>query len=196
MRASAKFWKSPKIIKAVKEEEYRKLEHKRNGGSTSSKRTIIVESSSSDSDGGFPLLHRKRSHFEDTAVGGNIIGQLSVVRDKCSDLESMIMSVKHVVDGLQPAKYLKSDTSGKFVRQLFTCIICKDNSLNRDPVVPQCCSGVVACKTCLQDWIGHSSTCPQCREQISLDICLPVPPFRPLSALMESKSEDDGSNTD
>ena len=81
----AKFWKSPKIIKAVKEEEYRKLELKRNGSahqastSSSSKHTITVESSSSDSDGGLPLLRRKRSHFQDTVVGGHIIGQLSVV---------------------------------------------------------------------------------------------------------------------
>ena len=65
---------------------------------------------------------------------------------------------------------------------LFSCIICKELAVANNP---QCCSGVVVCRQCIEGWIEHSPTCPQCRGSISIDICLPFPPYRPLAVAKE-----------
>lgn len=134
---------------------------------------IHVSSSSSDSEIQ-PLLRRKRS---ESGV------MKSQINDRLTTLEYLLHSMKTLIDSLKPVKRRKLDS----VSAIFSCIICKETSLNSDPVVPQCCSGVVACKVCLEGWIQESATCPQCREPISLDVCLPIPPLRPLSAFIQAK---------
>ena len=99
----------------------------------------------------------------------------------------MMMSLQNSVANLQPAKRFKVDSAEKRLHDMFNCIICKSSPMEREPVVPPCCSGVDACKPCLQDWLAQSSTCPQCRESISIwiDVCLSIPLFRLLSTLMK-----------
>ena len=89
------------------------------------------------------------------------------INNRLTALEYLLNSIKSSVDDLRPVKRRKLHA----VSTLFTCIICKATSLDNEPVVPQCYSGVVACKACLEGWIQHSPTCPQCRQTISLDIC-------------------------
>ena len=167
----AKFWKSSKVIKAIKEDEYRQLESSKK--TSVSKNPPICLSSSSDSDSNRPLIRKKRSFDSQVKLD-----------DRLSSLERSVDSVYNI----QCSKRRKVDSASML--NLFSCIICKELALNKDPLVPQCCSGVVACKLCLEGWIQQSPTCPQCRGSISVDICLPIPPYRPLSSLASVRDDD------
>ena len=144
----------------------------------------IPTSSSSDSDSYQPLLRKKRP--------GNSTEKLNA---RLISLEYRVSSIKTSVDCMQQcSKLCKIDPV--LVSNLFMCIICKEATIDKDPVVPQCCSGIVACKECIEGWIQHSPTCPQCRCTITLDVCLPIPPYRPLSALFDNKEDEHSSTSD
>ena len=187
--AGSKFWKTGKIIKAINEEDYQKLESKRNGHKqqTSSKITrplnLTVEISSSDSDDSTSLrpLARFRKRAEQQAEPSNLLTELSVVHNKCNDMESLLVSIKDDVQQLMPPVPKRQKNE---LQEMFICIICKANPMEQDPVIPQCCCGFVVCKGCIEEWLLGNPSCPQCREEISLDLCLPIPPFRPLAAAM------------
>ena len=174
----AKFWKSSKVIKAIKEEEYRHLDSSKKV----SKNPSIYVSSSSDSESNKPLV-RTRKRSSDSQV------KLDV---RVSSLEHLVGSIQKSVENMQGRKRSKVDSTS--VLGLFSCIICKDLALANDPLVPQCCSGIVACKECLVGWIEQNPTCPQCRGSISIDICLPIPPYRPLPSLAGVKEDDYASS--
>ena len=141
---------------------------------------IHILSSSSDSEGS-PL--RALGHFKKS-------------RTTSESVMSEIGHVKAVVDAIKdrleevPTTSRRSTSSQNLTmpfKQLFLCAVCKESTLQRDPVIPQCCSGIIVCKLCLQEWLEQSSTCPQCRENISLDISLSLPLYRPLWAMMDSE---------
>lgn len=124
--------------------------------------TVYIESSSSDSEGLRPLKRQKRSTDD--------------VHEKLVAIEGLLTSMKGSVDSL---KHRHDRLSA-----MFTCIICKDVLINKEPLVPQCCAGVVTCKQCLLGWLSRSDTCPHCRESISMEGCLPFPQFRPFVAYL------------
>ena len=168
----AKFWKSSKIIKALTEEDYKGLESRRKGGpSKQPLSSICIDSSSSDSDGIRPLKRQKRSSGDD-------------ISDKLVAIEDMLTTMKSSFDALRHVHRPNR------LSALFSCIICRESSLKHEPLVPQCCSGVVACRQCLEGWFVQSSTCPHCRQCITVERCLPFPSFRPFTALIDGDAQN------
>ena len=98
--------------------------------------TVYIESSSSDYEGLRPLKRQKRSTDD--------------VHEKLVAIEGLLTSMKGSVDSL---KHHHDQLS-----TMFTCIICKDILINKEPLVPQCCAGVVTCKQCLLGWLSRSDT--------------------------------------
>ena len=153
------------------EEEYRVLESKKRGGPSVKQPAppvLCIDSSSSDSESMRPLKRQKRCHD-------------NPIVDKLVEMEGLLNTVKSSVDALQEVRQSRHD----LLSTVFCCIVCKESALTNEPMVPQCCSGVIVCKQCLQGWFLHSSTCPHCRENITLDRCLPFPSFRPLLTFLQ-----------
>ena len=68
-------------------------------------------------------------------------------------------------------------------QDFFRCVVCKDvMTASSNMVVPPCCQSTVACKSCLEQWLANSLTCPCCREELELEQCATVPIIRPLIA--------------
>ena len=67
------------------------------------------------------------------------------------------------------------------LKEIFTCLICKQISVeSARPVVPLCCNSVVCCYDCISQWVCSSPVCTHCRSPITIDDCLPQPTLKPI----------------
>lgn len=183
-----KFWKTGKIVKAVSESDYQKLQRSR-GRSTDQPgpgRSIPVIVSDSDSDGPLvPLVWKKRKIFHVPTPPGSDSdssqcppnGAHTSIETMFKEVASMIQDVKKQLDNSMHIEHGEN----ALLKEIFTYLICKQISVeSARPVVPLCCNSVVCCYDCISQWICSSPVCPRCRSPIMIDDCLPQLTLKPI----------------
>ena len=183
-----KFWKTGKIVKAISEKDYQKLQKSR-GRSTDQpapSRSLPVIVSDSDSDGALvPLVRKKRKIFHvPTPPGSDSDSSQSLPNSAQTSIERMCKEISSMIQDMK--KQLDNSISSEcgehtLLKEIFTCLICKQISVESSrPVVPQCCNSVVCCYDCINQWICSSPVCPHRRSPITIDDCLPQPTIKPI----------------
>ena len=98
----------------------------------------------------------------------------------------MFMEIKDV-----QAIKTKLSESKKFlmmIRDIFTCLICKEVMTETSgTVMLPCCRNALCCD-CLSRWLADSSVCPHCREEVQLENSLPQPLIRPIIDMLHDWS--------
>ena len=184
----ARFWKTNKIIRALPESDYIKLERIRSeGASRLSKRysPLIHVVSDSDSEGDAlrsAIKASRRKHryvptppsFSDSDVEPKSKYRATV------DVRKLLLEIKDRIPPKEEAD-LKATIS-----EIFSCIICKEKFTElSDPVMPPCCRNILACYACIAQWLETSDTCPHCREDIELVNCVKQPILRPIFEMLK-----------
>ena len=127
-------------------------------------------------------IRDKMSEFMDHQTTTDVLSVLFDVRDKMSEFRS---EMEHQIKELNLKEQVSLAIGG-----LFTCIICKEVSLeDKLPMMPTCYRNIVCCRSCLSQWLSTSNLCPHCRQVISMDDCMPQPPLRPLFELIDLSGE-------
>ena len=165
-----KVWKTGKIVKAISEADYQKLQRSRGrndpGPSTSNpgpsnsglSRPPTITVSDSDSDGQIAPLVRKRkkifhilsppgsdSDFSPTPHGRTHAS--TCMERMLKDVVNIVQDVKTRVEKAVPDPHKKAIV---ILKEIFTCLICKQvSSESSQPVVPPCCKSVVCCYDCI-----------------------------------------------
>ena len=203
-----KFWHTSKIIRAITETNYFKLEHLRNPchsePSTSGNRASpLVVPSDSDSDEIRPRkslsLRRKRPQYiapelSDSDTPSQLPSSNKYVAT--TDVHSLLVDIKENVTKfrveMEQQMKLMQVKDQITLAAVFTCIICKEVSLEeKAPLMPTCCRNIVCCRDCLNQWLSSSSQCPHCRQGITIDQCVAQPILRPLFALLDQGTSED-----
>ena len=216
LHVGSKFWHTNKIIRAISEVDYKKLEMLRNGEarpsepgpsrsgepgpSTSVVHVNLVSDSSSED------LHqlfgkgkkkRKRKYFvppppnatdsEEFSTTSSISPPPSKFRATV-DVKNLLLEIKDDLKskGKKTAGSLLKKTT---IADIFTCIICKELAVEeKNPIMPSCCSSLLCCKQCLEQWLDTSGGCPHCRRPITMDDCVVQPLIKPLFELVHNHS--------
>ena len=191
-----KFWKTGKIVKAISETDYQKFQRSRGrndpgpsnaGPSNARPPTVVV--SDSDSDGSIiPLVRKRKKMFHIPSPPGSDSDFSPTARDHALTSTSMERMLKDVVSMVQDArdKVAKAvpdpkDKAMLLLKEIFTCLICKQiSSESSRPVVPPCCRSIICCYNCINQWISTSPICPHCRSPITIDECESQPVIRPI----------------
>ena len=189
-----KFWKTGKIVKAISEADYLKLQRSkgRNDPGPSKPPTVVL--TDSDSDGPLiPLVRKKRKmfHVPPPPVGSDSNSSIPPV-NATNSVEKMfaevITKIRDLENKLDKATGNPGDKNA--LKEIFTCLICKQISTEASkPVIPPCCQSVICCFDCIQQWISSSPVCPHCRSPITIDSCLVQPLFKPMFELIEVDKE-------
>lgn len=147
---------------------------------------IHIPSDSESESGSKPLIHRKRRcyMYDSSTESENSIPPMKHDAIQSKEAGKILKDIKYAVD-----KYHEEAKRFRLWRELdeqksalifaFACLICKDVvSTDSTPVVPPCCRAAVMCmcKECLISWLEYQPSCPHCREPMSIDECLPMPP--------------------
>ena len=189
MTIGAKFWKTVKIVRAVKEDEYRDFELIREGQPKRHSSTIHI-SSDSESDTYTSLIRHSKHRASMVHTSGDLPPQQSTLQslsDKVSEQTALLQK-------------LSADLSSKPrnpvtpLKQVLSCIICKELAIcsDKQPLVPKCCSAVVGCKECFEEWLRNSPSCPYCRVlmETTENYTAPLPELRPLISIMEELNSE------
>ena len=175
-----KFWRSSKIIKAVSESDYSNLHRIRGGrsfGDPGPSRAPTILLSDSDSDGPVrPLVRKRKFKYIDESDSDSGPSKVKVQKT-VSLLEDIQGGVKKINEVLSDQKSLKD---------LFTCLVCKQVTLEESkPTIPPCCRSVVVCESCIQQWLETNPIRPHCRSPLSFDNCMPQPLLIPMFELLQ-----------
>ena len=196
----SKFWRGSKIIRAITEAEFIKRERLRGNdagagssgtqaippGTRNSPLTLI-----SDSDSDSPLVplvrNRKRPYVPPAPELSD--SDSSQPQSKKSypgvKIANMFMEIK---EDVQAIKSKLSDGENKLlvtIRDIFTCLICKERmSESSGTMMLPCCRNALCCHSCLARWLGDSSVCPHCREEVRMEDCIPQPLIRPIMDML------------
>ena len=183
LHAGSKFWHTSKIIQAISEVDYNKLERHKNGepGPSTSVVNLVSESSSEDFHKLFTVnkkkLKRKRkvSPPPDTSQTDSDLSTTAPTPPP-SKFRATVDVRQLLLDDLIKSKC--PGTKKSILCEIFTCIICKELVVDdKVPVMPSCCSSMLSCKQCLEQWLEAAGVCPHCRQPISIDDCISQPPI-------------------
>ena len=187
--AGHKFWKTSKIVKAIAESDFNKLQKIRIGlpGPSTLHTGSPILLSDSDSEPLRPLIRRKKRFHVPQAPQISDSDSPGPPPTKASRKDSDKLILSQILAGIDQVKQKlekSSDTttsSVSFLKEIFTCIVCKQvaNESSR-PVMPPCCKSILCCYDCLSQWVATSPVCPHCRSEISIESCLAQPLLRPL----------------
>ena len=196
--AGSKFWHTSKIIRAISEADYDKLERHRNGKAGGSSIVNLISDSSSEEYYSFgvpPKRKRKKMIFVPPPRDGSPSDSdnsqstpsppLSKYRATV-DVEKVLMDVKQKLfkssnemppDEVRSAQKQIRDT----VCAIFTCIICKEvTTEDKVPIMPTCCNSTFCCTSCLEQWLSNAGCCPHCRHPLTMSSCHSQPLIKPL----------------
>ena len=179
MHAGMKFWKTGKIVKAISEADYQRLQRSRGrndpgptpgpSNAGASKPAMYVVSDSDSNGPIIPLLMKRRKIFHVPSPPGSdsdfSTGPYDRIRPNTSMekmLKDVVSMVKDVRDKVEKAVHTDPEEKVVLVlKEIFTCLICKQISteLSR-PVIPPCCKSIICCYDCINQWISNSPICP------------------------------------
>ena len=166
----SRFWKTSKRIRAVRRSDLKR-----------GKNLSTIDSSFDSDFDTQPLLKRRR---------------VATVENRLQKLEGdMVRANSELLEMSNEKSELLKKSKRRFndIRQCFECLICK-SSTKLPAMVSSCCSIVLRCETCVNQWLTAS---PHCRVNITVDECAKLPFIRHLKeALQEStQSGTDSSST-
>ena len=195
MYAGPKFWKTAKIVKAIAESDYNKLQRIRIGqpGPSSVRSGSPILLTDSDSEPLRPLIRKKKRfhippppQISDSDSPGPPPTKMPRRSSDKGILNKILESIDEIKQKLEKTPLASgaatpSAAVTSFLKEVFTCIVCKQvvNESSR-PIMPPCCKSIVCCSDCLSQWVDTSPICPHCRSEISLDSCVVQPLLRPL----------------
>ena len=52
----------------------------------------------------------------------------------------------------------------------FECVVCRGTA--NKPVIMSCCSSLIGCLSCVQEWTERKNTCPRCSSQCQSKVIL------------------------
>ena len=110
--------------------------------------------------------------------------------------ENMLRNNLELQEACTEKCILLKDTNKRFTElcQCFECLVCKSPA-KLPAVVSPCCSIVLGCETCIEQWLSTSTQCPHCRGILSMDECSKLPFIRSLKdALRESSSAESSAS--
>lgn len=141
-----KFWKTGKIVKAISESDYQKLQRSRGRGADQPgpSRSLPLIVSDSDSERPlFPLVRKKRKIFHVPTPPG-LDSDSSQCPPNCAhtsiettfkEVVSMIQDMKKQLDNSMHVEHGED----ALLKEIFTCLICKQISVeSARPGVPPC----------------------------------------------------------
>ena len=161
----SRFWKTSKRIRAVRKSEVKK-----------GKRSLLSLNSSSDSD--LDVTPNKRP-------------KVVSMEERLRKLEvEMFSENKNLKESFEEkSKQLKDVKRQLFeLRQSFECLICK-STVSFPAIVSPCCSIVIGCQGCIEQWLTSNPVCPHCRETTIIEECTKLPFIRTLKNLLHEPSQ-------
>ncbi|XP_076088550.1 uncharacterized protein LOC143058959 [Mytilus galloprovincialis] len=106
--------------------------------------------------------------------------KLEDIEEKLNEIYSAGKKLKSISDGIDTIfRQVSSQTTVRLsglqseaVKNSFTCLICKD--LLKEPMFAKCCSTIVGCKVCVEEWLRNSTQCHKCRSRGAKDKVFPI----------------------
>ena len=194
--AGSKFWHTSKIIRAISETEYLKLQrlrHPSDQASSGNRGSPVIQVLASDSDSDDVRTARQRKRPR-TAVpcppelsdSDSASQLLSAKYQATFDVRSLLLDIKDNVFKFRKDMKELRNKEQTVLSSMFTCIICQQVShRGKIPLIPKCCSNIVCCQHCLSEWLSASTQCPHCRQTLTIADCTPQPILRPLFDLLD-----------
>ncbi|CAL9684742.1 unnamed protein product [Knipowitschia caucasica] len=107
---------------------------------------------------------KRESRNGDSSALPEVLDQIEEVLLASQGLQEVSKSLKDLVAFVRGNKYTTvslSEDQAAAVKAAFSCVICRDPM--KDPMFASCCTTVLGCRACLDQWQDGHAHCPKCR---------------------------------
>ena len=189
LNSGSRFWRTTKIIRAVSEADYNRLNRQPKDQPGPSHKIYTLPSDSDSDD--LQCLGRKRkrplARYEFSTDSDSSLPHVKVsapLSDSptvkmLSEIKSLLSNYHSEIVHLRLERELEEKKPTLY--SMFACLICKDVVVEESaPLVPPCCRAAVLCRECMDHWLENQPSCPHCREPLTIERCDKLPILRPL----------------